>query len=59
MPVLAMGGVKSFGTLMPLFARAVATNVRVSVIPDAGHWLMEENRRAAEAVLIRFLTPRY
>jgi pimeloyl-ACP methyl ester carboxylesterase len=59
MPVLAMGGVKSFGSLMPLFARAVATNVQVSVIPDAGHWLMEENPRATEAALVRFLTPRY
>jgi pimeloyl-ACP methyl ester carboxylesterase len=59
MPVLAMGGVKSFGSLMPLFARAVATNVQVSVIPDAGHWLMEENPGATEAALVRFLTPRY
>jgi pimeloyl-ACP methyl ester carboxylesterase len=56
MPVLAMGGAKSFGALMPAFARAVATNVQISVIPDAGHWLMEENPRATNTVLVRFLS---
>jgi pimeloyl-ACP methyl ester carboxylesterase len=56
MPVLAMGGEKSFGALMPQFARAVATNVQTSVIPDSGHWLMDENPRAASAALIRFLS---
>jgi pimeloyl-ACP methyl ester carboxylesterase len=56
MPVLAMGGEKSFGALMPQFARAVATNVQTSVIPDSGHWLMDENPRATSAALIRFLS---
>jgi pimeloyl-ACP methyl ester carboxylesterase len=56
MPVLAMGGAKSFGSLEPAFARAVATNVQVSVIPDAGHWLMDENPKATMAVLVRFLS---
>ena len=55
MPVLAMGGAKSFGALMPQFARAVATNVQTVVIPDAGHWLMDENPAATEAALVRFL----
>ena len=39
MPVLAMGGEKSFGALEPKFAKAVAKNVQSSVIPDSGHWL--------------------
>jgi pimeloyl-ACP methyl ester carboxylesterase len=56
MPVLAMGGAKSFGSLEPAFARAVAANVQVSVIPDAGHWLMDENPKATMAVLLRFLS---
>jgi pimeloyl-ACP methyl ester carboxylesterase len=56
MPVLAMGGAKSFGALMPQFARAVATNVQTSVIPDSGHWLMDENPRATSTALIRFLS---
>ncbi|MGZ3527654.1 MAG: alpha/beta fold hydrolase [Vulcanimicrobiaceae bacterium] len=57
MPVLAMGGEKSFGALMPEFAKAVATDVQTSVIPDAGHWLMYENPTATSASLIRFLSP--
>jgi pimeloyl-ACP methyl ester carboxylesterase len=55
MPVLAMGGEKSFGALMPQFAKAVATDVRTSVIPDSGHWLMDENPRATSIALIDFL----
>lgn len=55
MPVLAMGGAKSFGTLMPRFASAVATNVTTSVIPDAGHWLEDENPHATNAALVHFL----
>ncbi len=55
MPVLAMGGDKSFGAMEPLFASAVATNVTISVIPDSGHWLESENPRATNAALLRFL----
>ena len=55
MPVLAMGGAKSMGALMPKFAKAVAANVQVSVIPDAGHWLMDENPRATITALVNFL----
>jgi len=56
MPVLAMGGEKSFGALMPAFAKAVATNVQTSVIPDSGHWLMDENPTATGAALVHFLS---
>ena len=55
-PVLAMGGEKSMGALMPLFAKAVAVNVQTSVIPDAGHWLIDENPRATTAALSAFLS---
>jgi pimeloyl-ACP methyl ester carboxylesterase len=55
MPVLAMGGEKSMGALMPEFAKAVAVNVQAIVIPDAGHWLMDENPRATIAALVNFL----
>jgi pimeloyl-ACP methyl ester carboxylesterase len=55
MPVLAMGGDKSMGALMPEFAKAVATNVQASVIPDSGHWLMDENPRATITALVNFL----
>ncbi len=56
MPVLAVGGEKSFGRLMPQFAKAVATNVQASVIPDSGHWVMDENPSATTAALVRFLS---
>ena len=54
MPVLALGGEKSFGALMPQFARAVATNVQTSVIPDSGHWVYDENPSATGAALAQF-----
>jgi pimeloyl-ACP methyl ester carboxylesterase len=42
MPVLAIGGAKSFGANEALVMRNAASNVTELVIPDAGHWLMEE-----------------
>ncbi len=42
MPVLAVGGEKSFGPMMATVAGFAATNVTQAVVPDAGHWLMEE-----------------
>jgi pimeloyl-ACP methyl ester carboxylesterase len=50
MPVLAVGGEKSFGPLQAVIMRHVATNVREAVITGSGHWLMEE--RPAETVLL-------
>jgi len=55
MPVLAIGGAKSFGALMPQFASAVASNVVNRLIPDSGHWLEDENPHATNAVLLTFL----
>ncbi len=43
MPVLAIGGEKSFGPTMAIVAKAAASNVQGVVIPHAGHWVMEEN----------------
>jgi len=58
MPVLAVGGEKSFGTAMADAARAGATNVTAAVIPDAGHWLMEEQPAATVATVRGFLDRR-
>ena len=55
MPVLAIGGEKSFGTTMETVARAAASNVQGAVIPGAGHWLMEEQPKATVAVIADFL----
>jgi pimeloyl-ACP methyl ester carboxylesterase len=43
MPVLAVGGEKSFGPMMATVMRFAAANVQQAVIPRSGHWLMEEN----------------
>ncbi len=42
MPVLALGGDRSFGTLQFTGMQAVAENVRGEVIPDCGHFIPEE-----------------
>src|ERR1700752_2064443 len=43
MPVLAVGGEKSFGPLQAVIMRHVATNVQEAVVAGSGHWLMEES----------------
>ena len=43
MPVLAIGGEKSFGALQAVIMRHVAINVQEAVVPRSGHWLMEES----------------
>jgi pimeloyl-ACP methyl ester carboxylesterase len=42
MPVLAIGGAKSFGANEAIVMRNAASNVSELVVPNAGHWLMEE-----------------
>src|SRR5205807_6970206 len=43
MPVLAVGGEKSFGALQAVIMRHVAINVQEAVVPRSGHWLIEES----------------
>ena len=54
-PVLAIGGEKSYGAGLADVARAAFTNVQGAVIPDAGHWLMEEQPQAVIAAVRPFL----
>jgi pimeloyl-ACP methyl ester carboxylesterase len=54
-PVYAIGGEKSFGTMMAVVMRAAATNVTEGVVPDSGHWIMEENPRETVAMVRAFL----
>lgn len=42
MPVLAVGGAKSFGATEAVVMRNAASDVTELVVPDSGHWLMEE-----------------
>jgi pimeloyl-ACP methyl ester carboxylesterase len=56
MPVLALGGEKSFGLTMAAVMRFAASNVTEGVVPDSGHWIMEENPKATVALVRPFLT---
>jgi pimeloyl-ACP methyl ester carboxylesterase len=55
MPVLALGGEKSFGTGMADVLRFVADDVTAGVIPDSGHWIMEENPQATVGLVSGFV----
>jgi pimeloyl-ACP methyl ester carboxylesterase len=56
MPVLAVGGEKSFGPLQAAIMRHVATDVQEEVVAGSGHWLMEEKPECTVALIRRFLT---
>jgi pimeloyl-ACP methyl ester carboxylesterase len=55
MPVLAIGGEKSFGLMMATVMRFAASDVTEGVIPDSGHWIMEENPSATIAMVRSFI----
>jgi pimeloyl-ACP methyl ester carboxylesterase len=55
MPVLAVGGEKSFGPLQAAIMRHVAANVQEAVVAGSGHWLMEERPVETVALIRRFL----
>ena len=55
MPVLSVGGDKSAGDVLGQQARFVATDVKVIVLPDTGHWVMEERLHLAKDALLNFL----
>ena len=55
MPVLAIGAAKAFGDNVAIVMRNAATNVQEVVVPNAGHWLMEEAPAATMAAVRGFL----
>jgi pimeloyl-ACP methyl ester carboxylesterase len=56
MPVLAIGGEKSFGATEAVVMRNAAGDVTEVVIADSGHWLMEEQPDATIAAIRKFLS---
>ena len=50
-----LGQSGAFGPTMAVVMRAAATDVHEQVIPDAGHWLMEEQPAATIAAVRAFL----
>jgi len=55
MPVLAVGGEKSFGTMMATVMRFAAGDVQEAIVPDSGHWIMEENPQSTIQIVRSFL----
>jgi pimeloyl-ACP methyl ester carboxylesterase len=55
MPVLAIGAEKSFGTAQADDLRFVASNVIGGIVPNSGHWIMEENPQVTIKLTTEFL----
>jgi pimeloyl-ACP methyl ester carboxylesterase len=55
MPVLALGGDKSFGDQQAAVLRYVASNVTAGIIPHSGHWIMDENPDVTVELVTAFL----
>ena len=54
-PVLAVGGEKSFGSAMADDMRFVASDVTVGIVPGSGHWIMDENPQATIQLVTGFI----
>jgi len=55
MPILSIGGDKSLGKELGDQAKLVGTDVSVVVLPNAGHWILEEQPAATTEALREFL----
>jgi pimeloyl-ACP methyl ester carboxylesterase len=55
MPVLSIGGDKSLGKELAQQMKLVATDVTVVVLPDTGHWILEEKPKDTTDALVKFL----
>jgi pimeloyl-ACP methyl ester carboxylesterase len=55
MPVLSIGGDKSLGKELGEQAKLVADNATVIVLPNAGHWILEEKPKETTDALVKFL----
>jgi pimeloyl-ACP methyl ester carboxylesterase len=54
-PVLTVGGEKSLGEVLGQQAKLVADNVTVVVLPNTGHWVLEERPKETTDALMKFL----
>jgi pimeloyl-ACP methyl ester carboxylesterase len=57
MPVLAMGGAESSGTMVEETMKLTADDVQGHVFPRAGHWLAEQAPDEMVETLTAFLAP--
>ena len=56
MPILALGAEKSYGLKMKEDMDQVAMNVTGGVVPDSGHWIMEENPAGTTKLIVDYLS---
>ena len=54
-PVLAIGGATANGVALGAHAKLVASDVTIVVLPDTGHWILEERPNETIAALTQFL----
>jgi pimeloyl-ACP methyl ester carboxylesterase len=54
MPVLTIEGDKAMGGALEIQAKLVANNVTSIILPDTGHWLMEQRPAETKAELRKF-----
>ncbi len=54
-PVYAIGAEKSFGKAQAQVLSFVASNVTPGIVPNSGHWIMEENPQATIRMVTEFL----
>jgi pimeloyl-ACP methyl ester carboxylesterase len=55
MPIFALGAEKSFGTQQAEIMQVVGTNVEGGIIPNSGHWVMEEQPEATVKMVSDFI----
>ena len=55
MPILALGAEKSFGDGQAVELRFVGGDVAGGIVPDSGHWIMEENPQTTVKLVSDFL----
>jgi len=55
MPVLSIGGDKSLGNELGAQMKLVANHVTVVVLPNTGHWILEEKPKESSDALVNFL----
>ena len=55
MPALAIGGDKAYGELLGQQMKIVASDAKVVVLKNTGHWVLEENPKGTTDALMSFL----
>ena len=55
MPVLVIGGARANGDALAQQMKLVASDVTVVVLPDTGHWVLEERPKETTHALVNFL----